>query len=381
LCDPPLYPGGTGIAVEILATPAPSPSPTSTACSTGGGAGSASVSRSRNALSSQRAPQTAAAADDSTCAPSPSPSPIVVPSATPIPTPSPTLVLEQTVSLETPDYPTNAPPYVFEDQGVVAVLNGVEPATASSARSHESIVLPLPAPALPCPAVAFIDAREAGSLVITDIITCPPGSIIDAAYVSTDIYSFNNQTTPAQSLALLEHTCGLSICTARFTISVGSGSSGIYKPIIYFTAHFPNETPETSDKATYSLPVNGQGAVYPQETDSRFADGRMLTFPEPPPPFQSCRARDIPKPPGCSSRDGSFADKLEKYYKSEGWPLAIFSSKSIEAHHIQPLCWGGNNVYQTNGVFLTHAIHIGYSGWWARVIINGTTSSCSDSGD
>jgi len=111
--------------------------------------------------------------------------------------------------------------------------------------------------------------------------------------------------------------------------------------------------------------------------DTRQSNPRVnVPFPQPPPIFQYCSG-GIATAIGCTARkQKKFATELQAYYVTAGYPLTIFRTSPIEAHHIQPLCAGGNNVVATNGVYLAKSVHTKFTTWWKSVIVGGSTLLC-----
>lgn len=283
----------------------------------------------------------------------------------------PQLQPQQDAKLETSEFPSDAPAYVFVDPNVDA-----GPVTDALRRRVTSVapgVIPIPCP----PANARIDVRTAGSITLTNDATCPPGSIIDAIYAQTKTFDFNAQHTPTSSPAPVSKSCGGNTCSASFVISVAG--TGIVEVNSWYTAHFPTQRPVTSPYAGFSIPFNNLGQAYPQEQDTRYAGAtKPVPFPAPPPMMQACpQNASIPKA-GCSYRSDkplgvNFAADLRTAYDVNKWDTTIFKSSDLQAHHIQPLCWGGANDVNKNGVYLRKANHQRYTSWWGRTRISGET--------
>jgi hypothetical protein len=246
--------------------------------------------------------------------------------------------------------------------------------TASVTRATSAVVL------VPCTqGRATIDLRTAGSLKVNDNIVCPPGSIIDQVTAVLKINDINNQSSVIGG-STKTAKCGGSSCNASITF--GSRSTGLYDISVSYTAHFPQESPKQSVSVGFVVPYNKSGVAYPQHADTRMAAYTIVPFPAPPPAIQGCPQNGSTQPTGCSNRssapDGtSFAANLKALYVSQGWPQAVFSSVSPEAHHIQPLCWGGANDSAKNGVYLAHADHLDYTTWWTGVSVSGVSETCS----
>lgn len=200
--------------------------------------------------------------------------------------------------------------------------------------------------------------------------------MVDDAYLQVDYYPFNNQTTSSSTVGPVSKACGSPSCIANFTIST-SRASYILGIEVWYAAHLPGQSSVSSNHVGYSVPFNNNGAVYPQEQDTRAGSATIVPFPAPPPTFQSCPQIGTIAPPGCSKRSSAFAGGLEEFYKTQGFPLGIFFQHPIEAHHIQPLCWGGNNSFQ-NGVYLLGSVHRKFTAWWRAITIDGSSSVCSD---
>ena len=293
------------------------------------------------------------------------------------PTPTPQLVPAQQAILETPEYPSEAPPYLFEDSAVVAYSDSAGGSGTSTVTQRATSARPMTEIPLNCPpAQAKINLSTTGFLSITDTITCPPPGVIDSAFLKVLEYGFNSQTTPAQTLGPVSYPCGGSTCTASFTIHLGSGDSVLVEPTIWYVGHAPGQPQVSSNEVAYTIPVNSRGAAYPQRSDTRYPS-QLVAFPAPPPVYQACKGS--PMPPGCSTRASAFAALLKNQYVAAGWSQAIFSNNPIEAHHIQPLCWGGNNDVTQNGVYLDSAVHQVYTTWWASVRVAGIISACDES--
>lgn len=285
----------------------------------------------------------------------------------------------QTAILETPDNPQDAPPYTFEDAAVPAVI-GDTMSTSSTARRSQATV---PGAAkVPCSSgTATIDVRSPGVITITDKIVCPSGSVIDTAYAQAQTFSFNAQTTPIGTAGPKSFSCGGSTCTATITFAT-SGGTGIVGIEVWNTAHFPHEPPVKSPVAGFSVPFNDDGNAYPQQQDTRTSAARNVPFPEPPPVFQACaQTKSAPLISGCSYRRSiegrTFRNDLRAWYAVQNWPQEVFRGGRAEAHHIQPLCWGGRNDYKKNGVFLERSVHDRFTAWWGAVKL-GSQMTCEN---
>ena len=71
---------------------------------------------------------------------------------------------------------------------------------------------------------------------------------------------------------------------------------------------------------------------------------------------------------GCYKRDDAFGDRLKARYAAAGWQMAIFKYPDIDAHHIHPIKWGGDNSVIDNGVFLLQSVHHSqFDPWWRGI--------------
>jgi hypothetical protein len=161
-----------------------------------------------------------------------------------------------------------------------------------------------------------------------------------------------------------------------------SGGTGIVGIEVWNTAHFPHEPPVKSPVAGFSVPFNDDGTAYPQRQDTRTSAAWNVPFPEPPPVFQACaQTKSAPVISGCSYRRSAegrtFANNLRAWYAAQNWPQAVFRDGRAEAHHIQPLCWGGRNDYKKNGVFLERSVHNRFTAWWGAVKL-GSQVTCEN---
>lgn len=281
-------------------------------------------------------------------------------------------------TLSTPDFPNNAPPYIFGDPGVQA--GPIQ--TAAAKRLPQVALFNGGGVDLFCdPATEHVGVPTSGTLSITYAAVCPVGAIIDGIFTRFDSYDFNAQHTPA-STNTLTYLCGSNTCNATFSATISG--TGIVKGTTWFTVHLANQAPEKSPATGYALPFNNLGQPYPQIQDTRSASSPVpVLFPSPPPTIQACPQNVTSPQPGCSYRTDkplgtNFRTNLIKQYNGQGWPTTILGYSDAEAHHIQPLCWGGANDVKYNGVFLRDADHVAFTSWWGRTRVSGNTVTCDN---
>lgn len=107
---------------------------------------------------------------------------------------------------------------------------------------------------------------------------------------------------------------------------------------------------------------NDKGAPYPHVRSTRGGE-EYVPFPTYTPGYGWTKCKDdikVATPPACPRPDG-FPEKVRKYYESKGWSIP---KSPTEAHHIQPLRWGGGND-ASNGVLLDEFYHKPFTTWWA----------------
>ena len=286
----------------------------------------------------------------------------------------PQLQPQQEAKLETEEFPSDAPAYVFADPNVDR-----GPVT-DALRRRVTSVLPGAIPVRCLPATATVNVRAAGKITVRNDAACPPGSIIDAIYAQTKAFDFNAQNTPIATPPPTSKPCGGNTCSASFGFSVTG--TGIVEVDTWYTAHFPSQKPATSPHAGFSIPFNNLGQAYPQEQDTRYTDtSRTVPFPAPPPMIQTCPQNASTRKTGCSYRTDkplgiNFAADLRTAYDLNKWDTTIFKSPNLQAHHIHPLCWGGRNDVNNNGVYLRKADHQKYTSWWGRTRVSGESVQC-----
>jgi hypothetical protein len=107
--------------------------------------------------------------------------------------------------------------------------------------------------------------------------------------------------------------------------------------------------------------INKKNAYYPLVDASvwQWPRGKWVVFP--PQKLKYC-----PKPrtaPGCTKKNG-----LAKILEGDYVPSDFYTRKfdRYEAHHIQPLSWGGEDNI-VNGVWLPDSIHQNFSTWWLPI--------------
>lgn len=380
--------------LALISVPAASPSPLpsgSGAGGSGGGAGNGgsgggggpctTTASSRMVYDGGRAPSSGVVGGGGGPSPVPSPSSVPTPVATetpsPVPTttptsapscspatPSPTLELTMTGVLQTPDYPVEAPAYVYEDASLIALQNdgngGVVTAAARRAVSATG------GAKVPCVGRTIIDAVGRGSAQARFDITCVPPAIVATVDVTMRRYGFNRQNAIIGADSKQSQRCGSSKCRVSLTFSVNG--TGLYELKTTYSGKTEADS-ATSTAYTRIIPFNEAGLAYPQYVDSRYLNG-PVPFPNARTSFVRCPGNLRKDAFGCYARDFDFADRLRKMYGTMGWNMAIFKYTDIDAHHIHPLQWGGDNEVSDNGVFLVQNGHrSAYGPWWNDIIV------------
>jgi hypothetical protein len=317
-------------------------------------------------------PNTSVIAENVPLSPTPPPTPSPSPKPTPTKTPY-SLQPQQDVTLLTPQYPSGSPPYIFGDPTLsgIAMLPPPSIGTAAVRRPASQ------ADFVPCslPNTRF-DYSAVSVVKITTSPACPQGlGKIDSVVFSFNLRTFNAQDTPLGSPAPIftELPCGTAACTKSFTYHIPKGSYIVSGTTYYYvtggdTIHFQ------SGIAEITAPYNSKGIIYPQFQDTRTLAPQIVGFPEPPALFRRCPYTIQGKVSACPARSNSFAVDLGAYYQRSGFPLAILKYSDAEAHHIQPVSWGGNSLME-NGVFLVKSAHDQYTNWWKAVNLGTGTSN------
>jgi hypothetical protein len=269
-----------------------------------------------------------------------------------------------TGELQTPDYPVEAPAYVYEDGSLLALQNdgngGVVTAAARRALSATGGVK------VPCVGRTTIDATARGSAQARFDITCTPPAIVTTVDVTMRRHGFNRQSNTIGAESKQPQRCGSSKCKVTLTFPVNG--TGLYELKATYSGKTEADS-ATSTPFTRVIPFNEAGTPYPQYVDSRYLD-RPVPFPDARTSFLRCPANVKIDAFGCYARDFSFADKLRRMYGTMGWNMAVFKYTDLDAHHIHPLQWGGDNQVRDNGVFLVqHGHRSAYGPWWNDIIV------------
>jgi len=183
----------------------------------------------------------------------------------------------------------------------------------------------------------------------------------------------------------LDQVDGLFVCTGTQVIPVSptSGHAEFLSVVILYVGTlqlFSNFPPQVDADR---IPVNDRGVVYPKVNVSELGyAGPSLSEPGviPFPSLQStsadpalglhyCFDMGSDANPGCVPRDGA-AKRLRAVLKATYQPPSYALDASFYVpHHIQPVCWGGNDS-TANGVFLIRDkldpanYHVQFSAWW-----------------
>ena len=378
----------SGIArLGIVTEPAntgggPTPTPTAAPPGGGGGGGGTTCGSSTARLpASLRMPRTGVIGGGGSPPPTVAPTvaPTVTPTAAPTETPSPTptatpqpcvsesptpdLELSMDGSLITPQYATNAPSYNYDDAAVVALEqadNGGIGTAASARRTSGRIVLL-------CPGATTIGAAEQATMTVHVEVKCQPPAIVTKIDARLRRLGFNHQTTAVVQPVTRSQACGTSSCSADFSFS--TNATGLYEASATDTVTSGQET-KTSKRFLRIVPFNDRGDAYPQYADTRFP--ALLV------PFPSAQRTQFHKCPpnlktdqfGCYARRTDFSDNLKQQYLLAGWDRSIFKYPDIDAHHIHPLQWGGDNSVLDNGVFLIRYVHHSeFDPWWNAITV------------
>ncbi len=370
-----------GIVTERVASgggPTPAPTNAPGDGSSGSGSGGSCGSSTLRLPASLRRPRTGVIGGDGsppptvepttapTETPSPTPSPSPTPTATPLPcasdSPTPDLQLDMEGSLVTPQYAANAPSYNYDDSAVVALeqANNGGVGTASSARRASATI------ELPCAGTTTIGAATQATMTVHVDVRCLSPAIVTKIDGRLRRLGFNHQTTAIGTPQTPSQACGASTCTANFSFqTIGSG---LYEASATFTGSSGQET-KTSQRFLRIVPFNDRGTAYPQFADSRFPS-QLVPFPSARTPFLKCPPNLTKDQFGCYARDPKFADNLKQQYLAANWDRTIFKYSDIDAHHIHPLQWGGDNSVFDNGVFLIQYVHhSAFDPWWSSITI------------
>lgn len=289
---------------------------------------------------------------------SPSPSP------TPSPTPTPHLWSDGSVT----------PPNIYAEAGVNAA-----PVAASTRRANFGSMET-------CSGMFHVGLAPSGRLQYWNDVRCiDPKAVIETADFYFYSYDVQNPTVLAK-FTEVKQQCQLvgPVCsTPNQDFPLPLGRSQKIEFYVFYTGHDeygPNQSNQQGPSDKYVL--NDQIQPYPKV----FATGYMgpnnsglVGFPVPPPQFVYCR-RQAGVPP-CAQRSGSFRKRLEDHYIKNSWilPYASGSKSDYDAHHIQPVEWGGSND-PGNGVFLTNVRtatnqHYQFTSWWCNFSLTGARVS------
>jgi hypothetical protein len=167
---------------------------------------------------------------------------------------------------------------------------------------------------------------------------------------------------------------GLFLCSGPVTrVEPASGHAEFY----YLTIAYIGELGDLFEYEPFQhanrLPINDRGVAYPK------IDASSLDYPAGIIPFpvfsqtsvtgllQYCPDLRSLHAPGCVARSPA-ADDLRKALEEVYEPSNYGNGTRYTPHHIQPVCWGGNNL-AVNGVFLLsrgdpNTYHAQYSAWW-----------------
>ena len=168
---------------------------------------------------------------------------------------------------------------------------------------------------------------------------------------------------------------GLFLCSGPVTKVVpASGHAEFY----YLTITYIGELGDLFEYEPFQhanrLPINDRGVAYPK------IDASYLGYPYGVIPFpvfsetsvsgslQDCPDLRYLHAPGCVAR-ATAADHLRELLAQVYEPPNYGDGRGYTPHHIQPVCWGGNNL-AINGVFLLtdgsdpNNYHAQYSTWW-----------------
>lgn len=379
------------LALISIATAAPSPAPSGSGSGGSGGGGDGSGGGSGGPCTSTapvdmvrsrpRMPFTGVVGGGGSPGPLPSPSPVPTTTATPTPTPvpsptpsaesscspgtpPPSLELTMTGTLQTVENPIDAPAYVYEDSALMALQDGGNGGVVtSSARRTTGFAGGIK---VPCVGQTTIDAKAKGSAQVRINITCTPPAVATRVDVTTRRHGFNRQSDTIGSDVKTVMLCGRSACSG--TIPVPVAGTGLYEIMSTYSAKTTADS-ATSDPFKRVIPFNEAGIPYPQYVDTRYLD-RPILFPSARTSFVHCPGAIKQDAFGCYARDAAFADKLRHEYGLMGWNMAVFKYADIDAHHIHPLQWGGDNSVEDNGVFLVqHGHRSAYGPWWDQIVV------------
>jgi hypothetical protein len=177
---------------------------------------------------------------------------------------------------------------------------------------------------------------------------------------------------------------GLFICTGTDPVPIAptSGHAEYFSIVILYIGTSGSIVNTFPVQATYDqVPINDKGVVYPKINASSLnfqgpdpSQPGIIPFPNlavtsvtPPGTFHSCPDMGSQAAAGCVARvpaAGILENALEKVYTPPN-----YDSLAYTPHHIQPVCWGGNNS-AANGVFLLTTdplkLHAQFTAWWQR---------------
>jgi hypothetical protein len=281
--------------------------------------------------------------------------------------------------LQTTQFPSDAPSYVFAD----AAAAGGPDVRGSAAAMSSAVRAPQDMRRIACSGFIDVNVQANGTARNTvpaayDIL-CPvrlgspdPPAYVRDVHVTTHVYRFNDQATEIRQPQDNTFRCNYYTCTGSINVPVASESK-IVEFETYYTAGGPGVEPESLHRHR-RVPFNSNGFAYPEIVDTRYSGlplAQPLSVPFPPGSPGGRTVQNCRKGHGvCVRRDGHFKPKLEEAYGTSRWPNADMSlvnkGNSVNGHHIQELQWGGDNTLD-NGVLLWKPEHDEFTNWWGRV--------------
>ncbi len=221
------------------------------------------------------------------------------------------------------------------------------------------------------------DVRDPRSVLQTFIIAnCYGGDALKSNSVTFNAFAYNDpsgnprtKVTDAGSYKFVKNLMGGFQCaTPHTSVPLVTGHAEMSRPFATVTDSLSNR--DTSE-LNGDLDLNDKAVDYPEvdASASGYAPG-IVPFPDG--PFSYCFGSAVEKPPCTVTNRPKFRKALITYYQDAGWsvPPGVFASPSTyDAHHLEPLGWGGND-NPLNGVFLTNRLstndHQIFSTWWCN---------------